>query len=106
MSRVRCRNGRRGQLELFPGLKRTTLRASAAIESPSFGMPARVYHAGDGYNRHRENLGNEDRVGSIALTVTGAMGSRKLSRRNSCETKWRVAGRSFRPMSIIRNWSP
>jgi phosphomethylpyrimidine synthase len=56
------RNGRRGQLELFPGLKRTTLRASA-------GHPVtQLWYARHGiitpemeYVAIRENLGNEER---------------------------------------------
>jgi phosphomethylpyrimidine synthase len=67
------RNGRRGQLELFPGLKRTTLRASA-------GHPVtQLWYARQGiitpemeYIAIRENLGNEDRAGS-----NGAHGSRR-----------------------------
>ena len=59
------RNGRRGQLELFPGLKRPTLRASA-------GHPvSQLWYARQGiitpemeYIAIRENLGNEDRAGS------------------------------------------
>jgi phosphomethylpyrimidine synthase len=56
------RNGRRGQLELFPGLKRATLRASA-------GHPvSQLWYARQGiitpemeYIAIRENLGNEER---------------------------------------------
>ncbi len=67
------RNGRRGQLELFPGLKRRTLRASA-------GHPvSQLWYARQGiitpemeYIAIRENLGNEDRAGS-----NGAHGSRR-----------------------------
>ncbi|MEA3163438.1 MAG: phosphomethylpyrimidine synthase [Verrucomicrobiota bacterium] len=67
------RNGRRGQLELFPGLKRPTLRASA-------GHPvSQLWYARQGiitpemeYIAIRENLGNEDRPGS-----NGAHGSRR-----------------------------
>jgi phosphomethylpyrimidine synthase len=66
------RNGRRGQLEVFPGLKRRTLRASA-------GHPVtQLWYARQGivtpemeYIAIRENLGNEDRAGS-----NGAHGSR------------------------------
>src|ERR1700732_46103 len=56
------RNGRRGQLEVFPGLKRSTLRASA-------GHPVtQLWYARQGiitpemeYIAIRENLGNEKR---------------------------------------------
>ena len=56
------RNGRRGQLELFPGLKRATLRASA-------GHPVtQLWYARQGiitpemeYIAIRENLGTEER---------------------------------------------
>jgi phosphomethylpyrimidine synthase len=56
------RNGRRGRLELFPGLKRTTLRGSGAHPV------TQLWYARQGiitpemeYIAIRENLGNEDR---------------------------------------------
>ena len=62
------RNGRRGQLELFPGLKRTALRASG-------GHPVtQLWYARQGiitpemeYIAIRENLGNDERPTSSRL---------------------------------------
>src|SRR5580704_11028615 len=64
------RNGRRGQLELFPGLKRATLRASAGHSV------SQLWYARQGiitpemeYIAIRENLGNDER--QIATDTNG-----------------------------------
>ena len=65
----------------------------------------RHHHAGDGVRRHPREPRPQGarRKRSSATARVSARTFPITSRRNSCATRWRAAGRSFPPTSIIPN---